>query len=157
MVQENQLMYQNDGTDQSAEEEYEQEMYGQEANQENGESEYDGEEANQNYSYQDPVQEVNTEDEDDGEEESIGEGNEHYDEAQQQANFDQPSDDDQDEDGHRVDGSSPLSERLAESGYFRASDPGRFEAVDDVNDIQLIARRESNLNQHNRSGKRKFS
>lgn len=58
-------------------------MYGQEANQENGESEYDGEEANQNYSYQDPVQEVNTEDEDDGEEESIGEGNEDYDEAQQ--------------------------------------------------------------------------
>jgi|FrelakmetLWP11LW_1041352.scaffolds.fasta_scaffold458952_1 hypothetical protein len=58
-------------------------MYGQEENQENGESEYDGEEGNQNYSYQDPVQEVNTEDEDDGEEESIGDGNQNYDAAQQ--------------------------------------------------------------------------
>ena len=40
---------------------------------------------------------------------------------------------------------SPLSDKLAISGYFRASDPGRFEAaVEDINDIQMIARRESN-------------
>ena len=41
-----------------------------------------------------------------------------------------------------------MSERLAISGYFRASDPGRFEGVDDVNDIALIARRESNTMQN---------
>ena len=40
-----------------------------------------------------------------------------------------------------------MSERLAISGYFRASDPGRFEGVEDVNDIQLIARRQSNTRQ----------
>ena len=45
---------------------------------------------------------------------------------------------------------SPLSDRLAESEFVRASDPGRFEgatAVEDVSNIQVIARRESTANQ----------
>lgn len=44
---------------------------------------------------------------------------------------------------------TPLSDRLATSGCFRASDPGRFGGVgegiiEDVSDIAKIARRESN-------------
>ena len=51
-----------------------------------------------------------------------------------------------------------MSERLAISGYFRASDPGRFEGVDDVNDIQLIARRQSNTRQNgDKKGKPRHS
>lgn len=41
------------------------------------------------------------------------------------------------------------------SGYFRASDPGRFAPTDQVSDIQLIARKESKVNQNSKSGKRK--
>ena len=44
---------------------------------------------------------------------------------------------------------TPLSDRLATSGCFRASDPGRFGGVgegmiEDISDIAKIARRESN-------------
>jgi len=52
----------------------------------------------------------------------------------------------QEEESKEEDRTSPISDRLAVSGYFRASDPGRFAPVDDVSDIQLIARRESNAN-----------
>lgn len=53
---------------------------------------------------------------------------------------------------------SPLSDRLAISGFFRASDPGRFEgavAIENVSEIQMIARRESQIKRNGKSGKRK--
>ena len=44
-------------------------------------------------------------------------------------------------------GESPLQDRLAESDFIRASDPGRFRGdVEDVSDIQIIAKRESTAN-----------
>lgn len=62
-------------------------------------------------------------------------------------NYDYPSDEDDRKagTGTKMDGTSPLSDRLAISGYFRASDPGRFggPAIDNVSDIQIVARRES--------------
>lgn len=73
-------------------------------------------------------------------------------------NYDYPSDDDEGIEAKGVDGTSPLSDRLAISGYFRASDPGRFEGaanIDNVSDIQMIARRESQVNRNGKSGKRK--
>jgi hypothetical protein len=41
------------------------------------------------------------------------------------------------------------------SGYFRASDPGRFAPIDGVSDIQLIARKENGANQNSKSAKRR--
>lgn len=67
MVQENQLLYQNEGLygAEGDEEEFEQEVYGEEEPQADGSDYSEEEEANPNYSYQDPVQEVCTEDEQD--------------------------------------------------------------------------------------------
>jgi len=50
---------------------------------------------------------------------------------------------------------SPISDRLAASGYFRASDPGRFGAHQEKvkSNIQYIGREESQMNRRNTHGK----
>ena len=134
----------------------------------------------QNYSYQDPVQEVATEDEmtsdenderrphqhvrEGGEDDDFDEEGGHSMELHEehpvyqhdQANLGQPY--------HGVDGhleeikrdASPISDRLAESEFVRASDPGRFgQIVEDINDIQVIARRESKANQNSKSNSKR--
>lgn len=101
------------------------------------------------------MQEVCTEDEN---EQSSQEEKINPNQMQINPNYDYPSDeDDRKGTAARVDGASPLSDRLAISGYFRASDPGRFgePAIDNVSDIQIVARRESQLNRQGKSGKRK--
>ena len=129
-----------DGEEIEAEgDDYDQEVYGEEEQRDGEEDDEYGDDA-PNYSYQDPVQEVSNEDEQTSdEEESKG----------QVLNYkipDNPYHNIEDDQAHFVDNASPMTDHLAHSGHFRASDPGRFDGIDDLNDIQLIARRESNLN-----------
>ena len=71
-----------------------------------------------------------------------------------QANLGQPYAEDG-EDGEIKREASPISDRLAESEFVRASDPGRFGAVEDISDIQVIARRESKANQNSKSNSKR--
>ena len=46
--------------------------------------------------------------------------------------------DDEDHEPDENENASPLSDRLAASGYFRASDPGRFAGSSHVQDVHEI-------------------